>query len=224
MLTYGNLVDYFRPRWIVWENVDGVLSSNGGYDFFRFVSMLDEYGYGLAWRILDAQYFGIPQRRRRIFVIGHYRDVRYSASVLFDTGNHKKHIKEAWPEGGGKNNNEYLNENDLTDNDVICVMDQGGSVIQIQKNITGTFLSSSARHKLLFYIKKQNILRRITPLEAERLQGFPDNWTMVPYKNRPSEKCPDGPRYRAIGNSMAVPVMRWIGKRIILTEKIYNEE
>ena len=60
----------------------------------------------------------------------------------------------------------------------------------------------------------------LPPLEAERLQGFPDNWTMIPYKNKHTEKCPDSLRYRAIGNSMAVPVMRWIGERIILTEKI----
>lgn len=58
------------------------------------------------------------------------------------------------------------------------------------------------------------VVRRLTPVECERLQGFPDGWTRVPYRGRPAEECPDTPRYRAIGNSMAVPVMRWIGKRI----------
>lgn len=57
-------------------------------------------------------------------------------------------------------------------------------------------------------------VRRLTPTECERLQGFPDNYTAIPYRNKPAEKCPDGPRYKALGNSMAVPVMRWIGERI----------
>ena len=85
MFTYGNLVDHLRPRWIVWENVPGVLSSAKGRDFGAFLSMLDGYGYGLAWRIFDAQYLGVPQRRRRVFVVGYLGDVRRPASVLIDT-------------------------------------------------------------------------------------------------------------------------------------------
>ena len=57
-------------------------------------------------------------------------------------------------------------------------------------------------------------VRRITPIEAERLQGFPDNYTRIPWRGKPAEDCPDGPRYKALGNSMAVPVIRWIGNRI----------
>lgn len=57
-------------------------------------------------------------------------------------------------------------------------------------------------------------VRRLTPTECERLQGFPDGWTQIPWKNRPSTECPDGPRYRALGNSMAVPVIRWIARKI----------
>lgn len=62
------------------------------------------------------------------------------------------------------------------------------------------------------------VVRRLTPRECERLQGFPSDWTKVPYRGRPAEECPDGPRYKAIGNSMAVPVMRWIGERIAMAE------
>ena len=58
------------------------------------------------------------------------------------------------------------------------------------------------------------VVRRLTPTECERLQGFPDGWTKVPYRGKDTEKCPDGVRYKALGNSMAVPVMRWIGERI----------
>ena len=62
-------------------------------------------------------------------------------------------------------------------------------------------------------------VRRLTPLECERLQGFPDNHTRIPYRGKPAEECPDGPRYKAIGNSMAVPVMRWIGERIAVADE-----
>lgn len=58
------------------------------------------------------------------------------------------------------------------------------------------------------------LVRRLTPRECERLQGFPDDWTKIPYRGKPADECPDGPRYKAIGNSMAVPVMRWIGERV----------
>lgn len=64
------------------------------------------------------------------------------------------------------------------------------------------------------------VVRRLTPRECERLQGFPDDWTRIPYKGKPAEECPDGPRYKACGNSMAVPVMRWIGERIQQVEDL----
>lgn len=60
------------------------------------------------------------------------------------------------------------------------------------------------------------VVRRLTPRECERLQGFPDDWTKIPYRGKAAEECPDTPRYKAIGNSMAVPVMRWIGERIAM--------
>jgi site-specific DNA-cytosine methylase len=66
-------------------------------------------------------------------------------------------------------------------------------------------------------------IRRLTPTECERLQGFPDSWTQIPYRNKPANLCPDGPRYKACGNSMAVPVMRWIGERINLVENLLNQ-
>ena len=67
------------------------------------------------------------------------------------------------------------------------------------------------------------VVRRLTPRECERLQGFQDDWTLIPYRGKPAEECPDGPRYKALGNSMAVPVMRWIGERILMVEEIKNE-
>ena len=84
MLTYLAIADKFRPRWLVWENVPGVLSSNGGKDFGAFLGGLGELGYGFAYRVLDAQYFGVAQRRRRVFVVGYLGDWRRAAAVLFE--------------------------------------------------------------------------------------------------------------------------------------------
>lgn len=84
MLTFGAIAGRYRPRWLVWENVPGVLSSNGGRDFGAFLGMLGELGYGVAYRVLDAQYFGVAQRRRRVFVVGYLGDWRRAAAVLFE--------------------------------------------------------------------------------------------------------------------------------------------
>jgi DNA (cytosine-5)-methyltransferase 1 len=93
-LTYVGILDKFRPKWCIWENVPGVLSSGGGRDFGSFLGALGEVGYGWAYRVLDAQYFGVPQRRRRVFVVGCLGDWRSAAEVLFDphslSGNTKK--------------------------------------------------------------------------------------------------------------------------------------
>ena len=69
----------------------------------------------------------------------------------------------------------------------------------------------------------KHTVRRLTPMECERLQGFPDGWTAIPWKGKPAEDCPDGVRYKALGNSMAVPVMEWIGKRIELVEGVLHD-
>jgi DNA (cytosine-5)-methyltransferase 1 len=84
MLTFGAIAAKYRPRWLVWENVPGVLSSNGGRDFGSFLGLLGQLGYGFAYRVLDAQYFGVPQRRRRVFVVGCLGDWRSAAAVLFE--------------------------------------------------------------------------------------------------------------------------------------------
>lgn len=90
-----------------------------------------------------------------------------------------------------------------------------------------SYTLSTMQDQTLFDPQDGVIVRRLTPKECERLQGFPDDWTRVPYKGRPAEECPDGPRYKACGNSMAVPVMRWIGERIARVdagENLYEVE
>lgn len=83
-LEYLRLADRLRPRWLVWENVPGVLSSNGGRDFGAILGGMVELGYGFAYRVLDAQFFGVAQRRRRVFVVGYLGDWRRAAAVLFE--------------------------------------------------------------------------------------------------------------------------------------------
>jgi DNA (cytosine-5)-methyltransferase 1 len=85
MLTFLEIAQRYRPRWVVWENVPGVLSSNGGRDFGSFLGALGELGYGWAYRVLDAQWFGVAQRRRRVFVVGCLGDERRAAQVLFES-------------------------------------------------------------------------------------------------------------------------------------------
>lgn len=91
-LAYCELLATMRPRWFIWENVPGVFSTNGGEDFKTLIKKFQECGYSVAWRVLDAQYVrvdgyprAVPQRRRRVFVVGHLgTDWRYPASVLFE--------------------------------------------------------------------------------------------------------------------------------------------
>ena len=92
MLTYLAIANQYRPKWLVWENVPGVLSSNGGLDFASLLRGMGECGYGFAYRILDAQYFGVAQRRRRVFVVGCLGDWRSAAAVLFERHSLSGHI------------------------------------------------------------------------------------------------------------------------------------
>lgn len=85
----------------------------------------------------------------------------------------------------------------------------GGNGSGINQNISFT-LNATGVHG----VSQDMRVRRLTPVECERLQGFPDNWTQIPYRKKSAEQCPDAPRYKAIGNSWAVPVVRWIGQRI----------
>jgi len=105
---------------------------------------------------------------------------------------------------------------------------QGGS--QQDQILTGNSVSPALAHasnshgghhqpKLFQQVAHAMTVRRLTPVECERLQGFPDNWTAIPWRKKPAEECPDGPRYKALGNSMACNCMAWIGERIAAYEQ-----
>jgi DNA (cytosine-5)-methyltransferase 1 len=313
MLTYVGILDKFRPKWCIWENVPGVLSSNGGRDFGSFLGALVELGYGFAYRVLDAQYFGVPQRRRRVFVVGCFGDWESPAKVLFEResllGDFKKSSRKkqgvasstqgSSPDGShtvgtllardykGFGNQDIKDgrglivyENHPADSRVremgsVCTTvtarwgTGGGNVpFALAENTIGRqplnggngngfteggpmyTLNATGVHGVAYgfepgiakregnparfvedatptlranmgdnqtAVASTMAVRRLTPIECERLQGFPDNHTNIPWRKK--DESPDGPRYKAMGNSMAVPVMHWIGQRIEQVEK-----
>jgi len=296
-----------RPQWFVWENVPGVFSSNNGEDFRTIITAFTEIGYGVSWRVLDAQYFGVAQRRRRVFVVGYFGDWRPPRRVLFEPeslsrdtekgrGERKRHtdnfengfrgtvgtlcarefrgfssddleagklipttyglrsantssngwgiqeekthtLDQAAPHsvayaysksgrGGdkvdvrftedGKANTLNTGEgcsNQSTMNIAVQTFAQNSrdEARYIEGNKVGA-LAAQPGMKQQTYLQEKYLVRRLTPIECERLQGFPDNYTNIPWRGK--QISPNGARYKAMGNSMAVPVMHWVGRRI----------
>ena len=255
MYEYIRMVEAFYPKWIIWENVPGVLSSNGGRDFGTLLTALAQLGYGIAYRVLDAQHFGVPQRRRRIFVVGCLGDAKSAFNVLFEPEGSEGSAAEGRKEGeeGSSqtqsslrkhNKRRYHLDNELAgtlcarDYKGICGDDFGattqkmvverecaapitkgnGEVRENEKTFTSL---SNGRGQLghgRAAVRIDHKVRRLTPRECERLQGFPDNYTQIEWNGKVAKDCPTGHRYKALGNSMAVPVMRWIGERIMKVE------
>ena len=319
-LVYTGILDQYKPKWFVWENVPGVLSSNGGRDFGSFLGAVAELGYGFAYRVLDAQYFrGTPQRRRRVFVVGHLGSWELAAKTLFEqdclsrhleTGRNKRkgsastiegsigsndqsggvetfnrqshsqygtdplastvkardhkqftdlvvyethpadsRVKEMgdvcqtvtsrWGTGGGNvpiaiqdvsGRDKAQNGRGWSDENVMYTLDRAstqGVAYSIREdakanNFSATELDvtpalqalrpSVQSHHAQTFIASNMAVRRLTAVDCERLMGFPDNYTNIPWRGK--SESPDSLRYKAMGNSMAVPCMNWIGQRI----------
>lgn len=414
MFEYVRAVRELRPRWLLWENVPGALSSGHGEDFGCLLRELADLGYGLAWRVLDAQFFGVAQRRRRLFVVGSLGDggARRACEVLLEreglrgdpqTGREKRQalakraglrtegpggalngwdvqsrrvfdagtvgptlnsgtgegmniqpsvlvqaptlmaqrergaqppnvsyaVRTANTSANGIGVSEELGHTiDCAGPEAVCIPENAinrptggtngpmaygpaepsptlraskdvpavsygfkyhasagagtvgleaetcptqiagkppavvtsggadvfptlaatdgkyqfadnqsvdsGRLVMMAANQRGEVrleggdgqvcgaIPASRGGKQLQAVTDGWVVRRLTPLECERLQGMPDGWTRVPYRGRPAEECPDGPRYKAIGNSMAVPVMRWIGRRILAADCLWG--
>ncbi|MCE4223365.1 DNA cytosine methyltransferase [Methylobacterium sp. C25] len=347
-LQYLRLAERLRPRWLVWENVPGVLSSNGGRDFGAILGGMVELGYGFAYRVLDAQFvrvdgFGraVPQRRRRVFVVGYLGDWRRPAAVLLERASLRgdpaprreagsgaavgalagtspgggwrvgadeaaagQLVAQTLLSGGHANNplDETLIAGALTSGDRGISPDQAAAamiipILEVGKGSTSRgqgpngsglgaagdpmfTLQAGAQHAIAFdttqitsaanrcnpksgdpchplaaaghpptiafdckaggdtsfaigeipgslrgeghggghaAIQQGWAVRRLTPRECERLQGFPDDYTAIPWRGG---ILADGPRYKALGNSMAVNAMQWIGRRIEAVEAI----
>jgi len=236
-LVFLGLADSIKPKWIVWENVPGVLSSNGGRDFGSFLGALVELGYGVAYRVLDASRFGVPQRRRRVFLIGCLGDWRSAAEVLFESDCLRRDPSSRRKKGEGITSCAKCGVEPDSQKPIVidrAAFNQGANAqyephIE-QTEVMDTLVSkgphavghhSCAGHQhrigdysFLIAPLVPMAVRRLTPNECLRLQGFPDDWTKIPWKGKPADETPDGPQYKAAGNSMAVPCMRWIGERI----------
>ncbi len=270
---------------VFWENVPGVLSTKDNA-FGCFLGALAgedgeleppgekwaNAGYvsgpkrAVAWRVLDAQYFGVAQRRRRVFVVSSARNDLDPAAVLFefdgvrrDTAPSRDAGKEVAPcvtngapfsctgnEGqtpvisihphcigrapeAGPQGKEYLLDGSAYCMDSrgqpqavaqpIVAMRESGFGCWMEDAVAGTLdasmgMSGHASRPAVMTVPRSMAVRRLTPVECERLQGFPDNYTAIPWRKKPAGECPDGLRYKALGNSWAVPVVAWIGKRI----------
>ncbi|EIA0305369.1 phage N-6-adenine-methyltransferase [Escherichia coli] len=205
---------------IVWENVPGVLSSKDNA-FGCFLAGLAGESCELqpagakwthagcvsgperviAWRVLDAQFFGVAQRRRRVFVVASARKGFDPSAVLFeqDVGGGSTEANNVGGEGCSS----------TVDNCTLYRFRRTDSYID--DGVSSTLSARDYKDRRELVVMADNRVRTLTPLEYERLQGFPDGHTLIPYEGKTAD---DAPRYKAIGNSMAVPVMRWIGERI----------
>lgn len=286
---FHRIIKELKPRWVVIENVPGLLSSNKGQDFAIILQGLGECGYRYAYRVLDAQYFGVPQRRRRVFIVASLGNGS-CAEVLFEregsAGNTPKSSESqkasagtftvrSGKDGGGKgylgqeslpmtlggqpqwayniqqndggshkrkdrpNGGMYIKETDTsltvgtTDQTLITTVSGKETYPTLtasqsekqwlgnQEAFSGDYFiwdaqqETSKAHRTKLQSKLSYTLngsgnmmigvRRLTPLECERLQGFPDGWT---------DGQSDSARYKQLGNAVAVPVVEWIGRRI----------
>ena len=203
---FARIIDELEPKWVVIENVPGLLSSNKGRDFAVIIRWLEERGYGVCWRVLDAQNFGVAQRRRRVFIVASFGSGS-CAEVLFERegmcwdttaggkcGEEVAYSIRANPSHSGDKGDGGINTT------LVC-MAHGQSGAEI---VSDGSPSLTCNHEMPFVG-----VRRLTPTECERLQGFPDGWTVGQA---------DSARYKQLGNAVAVPVAEWIGKRIVEAE------
>ena len=255
MLEYLRACHEINPEWIVWENVPGVLSADGGRAFGSLLAGVAELwpDGGAAWRVLDAQFYGVAQRRRRVFLVINTRDWRRAAPVLFERESllwdypSSREKREALAGGlaGGAGTPTWCAADSGVNMSVCCDMtptltahdansacfinvpstciigsgkEGGGKGALVQRDMSAT-LTTAQQQTLFTGGADAFTVRRLTPIECERLQGFPDGYTDVPWRG--AEHAPDSKRYKALGNSMAVPVMRWIGEGI---ELVNNSE
>lgn len=271
---YLRLIAEFRPTWVVGENVPGLLSSRDGADFETIVGSLTECGYGVAWAVLDAQYFGVAQRRRRVFIVGHSGGEPRPEILALSEGvfGYPEKSRETgkrvaptlagrtrgggWPEtdeavdgalafawqAGGNNSAsgayEYEHSPTLPVGQTMAVVQNQRDEIRDLGDKAGALAAEPGMKQQTYVLRTKNLhddvrgdvwmsdlpgtlqasgampnqfdavhngaqVRRLTPLECERLQGFPDGWTDIPGNS-------DTQRYRQLGNAVAVPVVEWI--------------
>lgn len=200
------LVERKRPTWIVLENVPGLLNSNNGEDFRTIIGTLGELGYGVSWRILDAKYFGTPQRRRRVYIVASYRSIR-AAEVLFEPGPSQEVHRSS------------LGERDLRTSRFATGIGKS-TIYSIQHATIGRkpeagpqakgFRNDGETYTLDSRGSADVVCKTNDAFRVREVTGF-------------SERV-DSARHRAIGNAVCVPVVEWLASRIISVEEKYKSE
>lgn len=256
------VVECLRPRWFVGENVPGLLTVNGGRDFRAVITDLVQLGYGVAWRVLDAQGFGVPQRRRRVLIVGYLGDPGRAVEILFEpessggdfaprrgpscdvagtleasagsggaSANRPGRLVVAPTISAGQGGHNYPGARNAGINPGLLVVGtlQGGGTrdyrvgaedardghliaVSVRGDYFQTLTATAAKQpsedgtgRGLPIVSYGVGVRRLMPVECERLQGFPDGWT---------DGQSDAARYRQLGNAVAVPVVSWVMDRI----------
>ena len=203
---FVRLVRARRPRAVVLENVHGLLSSHGGRDFAIVLKALDELGYGVAWRVLNSKDFGVPQQRRRVYVAALHRDWRSAGEVLLE------------PECGDWNPKAGRSDAKKSRSLFQTIIGDAGQG-PLVKSLAHCIYAESARHTGTDWSRNyvwypDGRVRRFTPNEVERVQGFPDDWTLPPDARGWQADRIDSLRYHAIGNAVTPPVAEWVGLRL----------
>ena len=197
---FYRIIHDIRPQWVIIENVANLLNINQGRDLGAIIGSLDELGYVGEWRILDSQGFGVPQRRRRVFIVGHL-GARGGPPVLLDEEGGTGGTEARRPPQGA----------DASAGEGISWADDPVGIHLTQTPVFGDpspTLGASAR----LGVWVDGRVRFYTPRECERLQGFPDDWTLL---DADGKKIADTHRYRFMGNAVTVNVIEWIGRRMM---------
>lgn len=203
---FMRLVRGGMPRGIILENVHGLLTSHGGRDFAIVLQALDELGYGVAWRVLNSKDFGVPQQRRRVFVVAMHRDAGSAGEVLFE------------PKCGGWNPSSGRSDGTKSPSlfQTIVGNPRKGPLV---KALAHCIYAESARHTGTDWSRNyvwypDGRVRRFTTNEVERVQGFPVDWTEPRKGSKFDTERQDSLRYHAVGNSVTPQVAAWVGARL----------
>jgi len=203
---FARLLEGRRPGVFVIENVPGLLSSHGGKDFEIVVRTLASLGYGVGWRVLNSRYFGAPQSRQRVYIVGTYRNWRGPGEILFESECRPRNDEES-----GSDGKETISPFKKSFGDP-----GKGPIVP---GIAYCLYACSARHTGTDWSRNyasypDGRVRRLLPVECERLQGFPDGWTIPETDEFGDADAVDTLRYNALGNAVTVQVAEWLGRRI----------
>jgi len=200
-----------RPTFCLLENVKGLLSHDKGNTFRTIITALDELGYDTEWQVLNSKNFGVPQNRERVFIIGHIRGTP-RPKVFPIIGKSEKDIRRVGEEVSYALDANYHKGTNTLDKSRRQVIRQPLKFIKRnQKNIEGDY-SFTVDGANTGGVRQDMKIRRLTPIECERLQGFPDDWTKY---GADGEMISDTQRYKMCGNAVTTNVITEIVKRLI---------